>query len=93
MGASASVGGFHACLHGKFCLGKCSLGRVAQHRSVRLALFYSGVGTIGSAMLALFATLPDSHADLSPWNHWRMPLIVREVSGELLPGPVLVTIE
>jgi predicted MFS family arabinose efflux permease len=40
LGASASVGGFHACLHGKFCLGKCSLGGVAQHRSVRLALFW-----------------------------------------------------
>jgi len=44
-------------------------------------------------MLALFARLPDSPADLSPWNHWRMPLIVKEVSGELLAGPVLVTIE
>ena len=78
---------------GSFALGSALWGGVAQHRSVRLALFYSGVGTVGSAMLALFAKLPDSTADLSPWNHWRMPVIVKEVRGELLGGPVLVTIE
>ena len=39
---------------GSFALGSALWGGVAQHRSVRLALFYSGVGTIGSAMLALF---------------------------------------
>ena len=78
---------------GSFALGSALWGGVAQHRSVRLALFCSGVGTIGSAMLALFARLPDSTADLSPWNHWRMPVIVKEVGNELLDGPVLVTIE
>jgi hypothetical protein len=36
---------------------------------------------------------PDSTADLTPWNHWRMPVIVKEVGAELLEGPVLVTIE
>jgi Transmembrane secretion effector len=44
-------------------------------------------------ILALFARLPDSTADLTPWNHWRMPIIVKEVGEELLDGPVLVTIE
>jgi hypothetical protein len=44
-------------------------------------------------MIALFAKLPDSTADLSPWNHWRMPVIVKEVSNELVGGPILVTIE
>jgi len=78
---------------GSFALGSALWGGIAQHRSVRLALFYSGVGTVGSAMLAVFAKLPDSSDDLSPWNHWRMPVIVKEVGGELLGGPVLVTIE
>jgi MFS family permease len=78
---------------GSFALGSAAWGGVAQHQSVRLALLYSGFGTIGSAVLALFAKLPDSTADLSPWNHWRMPIIVKEVSDELLGGPVLVTIE
>jgi hypothetical protein len=78
---------------GSFALGSVAWGGVAQHQSVRLVLIYSGVGTVGSAILALFAKLPDSTADLSPWNHWRMPVIVKEVGDELLGGPVLVTIE
>ena len=78
---------------GSFALGSAAWGGVAQHKSVRLALLYSGLGTVGSAILALFARLPVSTADLSPWNHWRMPVIVKEVSDELPAGPVLVTIE
>lgn len=78
---------------GSFALGSAAWGGVAQHRSVSLALVYSGFGTVGSAVLALFAKLPDSTADLSPWNHWRMPVIVKELSEEHLTGPVLVTIE
>src|SRR6202007_2482181 len=45
---------------GSFALGSAAWGGVAQHRSVNLALLYSGFGTIGSAILALFAKLPDS---------------------------------
>jgi MFS family permease len=78
---------------GSFALGSAAWGGVAEHRSVRLALIYSGVGTVASAFLALFARLPNSSADLTPWNHWRMPVIVKEVSEGLLGGPVLVTIE
>lgn len=78
---------------GSFALGSAAWGGVAQHRSVPLSLVYSGFGTIGSAVLALFAGLPDSTADLSPWNHWRMPVIVKELNEEHLAGPVLVTIE
>jgi MFS family permease len=78
---------------GSFALGSAVWGGVAQHQSVRLALACSGFGTVGSAILALFAKLPDSTADLTPWNHWRMPVIVKEVNDELLGGPVLVTIE
>jgi len=78
---------------GSFALGSAAWGGIAQYQSVRLALIYSGLGTVGSAIIGLFAKLPDSTADLSPWNHWRMPLIVKEVNDELLGGPVLVTIE
>jgi MFS family permease len=78
---------------GSFALGSAAWGGIAQHQSVRLALVYSGLGTVGSAILALWARLPDSTADLTPWNHWRMPVAVKEVSEELLGGPVLVTIE
>ena len=78
---------------GSFALGSATWGGIAEHQSVRLSLIYSGFGTAGSAILALIARLPDSTADLTPWNHWRMPVIVKEVSDELLGGPVLVTIE
>jgi MFS family permease len=78
---------------GSFALGSAAWGGMAQRRSIDLALIYSGFGTLASVILALFARLPDSTADLSSWNHWRMPVIVKEVSDELLSGPVLVTIE
>jgi MFS family permease len=78
---------------GSFALGSAFWGGVAQRRSIGLALIYSGFGTVGSVILALVARLPDSTADLTPWNHWRMPVIVREVGAELLEGPVLVTVE
>jgi MFS family permease len=78
---------------GSFALGSAAWGGVAQRRGIGFALMCSGVGTVGSVMLALFARLPDSTADLTPWNHWRMPVIVKEVGAELLEGPVLVTIE
>jgi transmembrane secretion effector len=44
-------------------------------------------------MFVLFAKLPESTADLSPWNHWRMPVVVREATADLDRGPVLVTVE
>src|ERR1700746_3041485 len=78
---------------GSFGLGSAAWGGVAQRRGIGLALIYSGFGTIGSVILAFFARLPDSTADLTPWNHWRMPVVVKEVRAELLEGPVLVTIE
>jgi hypothetical protein len=78
---------------GSFALGSAAWGGLAQRRGIAVALIYSGFGTLASVILALFARLPDSTADLTPWNHWRMPVIVKEVSDELLGGPVLVTIE
>jgi MFS family permease len=78
---------------GSFALGSAAWGGVAQRRGIGLALIYSGFGTVGSVILALVARLPDSTADLTPWNHWRVPVIVKEVGAELLEGPVLVTVE
>ena len=58
---------------GSYALGTAAWGAVAQRSGVGTALVYAGVGTIATAAIALFARLPDSTADLSPWNHWRMP--------------------
>jgi MFS family permease len=78
---------------GSFALGSAAWGAVAQRAGVRTALVYAGIGTTASAALALVAKLPDSTLDLSPWNHWRMPVVVKEVGSDLQRGPVLVTVE
>jgi MFS family permease len=78
---------------GSYALGTAVWGAVAQRSGVRTALVYAGVGTIATAAIALFAQLPDSPADLSPWNHWRMPVVMGEVGADVQKGPVLVTVE
>jgi MFS family permease len=78
---------------GSYALGTAAWGAVAQRSGVVTALVYAGVGTIASAAISLFARLPDSTADLSPWNHWRMPVVIKEVGANVEQGPVLVTIE
>ncbi len=77
---------------GSFAFGSAAWGALAQRVGIHTALVCAGIGTIGSTVLALFSKLPDSTADLSPWNHWRMPVLVKEVASELQQGPVLVTI-
>jgi hypothetical protein len=78
---------------GSFALGSAAWGGVAQRAGVGLALVVAGIGTIATTVLTLFAKLPDSTADLSPWNHWRMPDVVNKDESDLDRGPVLVTIE
>ena len=78
---------------GSFAAGSAFWGAVAQRANIRAALVYAGIGTIGSVGFVLFAKLPDSTADLSPWNHWRLPIVVEEVAAQLSQGPVLVTVE
>jgi MFS family permease len=78
---------------GSFAAGSAAWGGVAQRRGIGFALIYSGLGTVASVVLALMARLPESTADLTPWNHWRTPVIVKEVGTELLGGPVLVSVE
>jgi MFS family permease len=78
---------------GSYALGTAAWGAVAQRSGVATALVYAGVGTIATAAIALFARLPNSTADLSPWNHWRMPVVIKEVGADVEQGPVLVTIE
>jgi MFS family permease len=80
---------------GSFALGSAAWGVLAQRAGVRVALVYAGVGTICTTLFALVARLPDSPADLSPWNHWRMPVLVKDLGADLLQGegPVLVTVK
>jgi len=78
---------------GSYALGTAVWGAVAQRSGVGTALVYAGIGTIVTASIALFAKLPDSTADLSPWNHWRMPVVIGEVEADIEKGPVLVAVE
>jgi MFS family permease len=77
---------------GSYSLGTAVWGAIAQRSGVGTALVYAGVATIVTAAIAFFAPLPDSTADLSPWNHWRMPVVIGEVGTDVEQGPVLVTI-
>jgi MFS family permease len=76
---------------GSFALGSAAWGAVAERVGIRPALLGAGVATVLTSGLALLAKLPDSTADLSPWNHWRVPVVVSE-HGEVHQGPVLVTV-
>ena len=78
---------------GSFALGSATWGAVAQRAGIRVALVSAGVGTIGSVVLALFARLPESTADLSSWNHWRMPVLAEGAGDDLRQGPMLVAVE
>jgi MFS family permease len=78
---------------GSYAVGSATWGAVAQRAGIHFALVCSGIGTIGSVLYVLFARLPDSVPDMSPWNHWRAPVIVGDAGDDHPPGPVLVTVE
>jgi MFS family permease len=78
---------------GSFALGSVAWGALAQRAGVRVALLYAGIGTVGTMLFVLFAKLPDTTADLSPWIHWRTPITDKELASDLDRGPVLVTTE
>ncbi len=78
---------------GGFALGSAAWGALAERAGVGTALIFAGLGTIASTVMVLFAKLPDSTLDLTPWNHWRMPVVVKADKSDLRQGPVMVTIE
>jgi len=68
-------------------------GAIGSRVSVGAALLLSGLVTIATIALGLVARLPDQVADVSPWNHWPMPAILRNRAPGPDEGPVLVSIE
>lgn len=78
---------------GGMAAGSAVWGSVGARASVETALLWAGLGTIATTALGLIARLPDTTADVNPWNHWRVPAIVKDVAPELEQGPVLVTVE
>jgi MFS family permease len=78
---------------GAVAAGSAAWGALAARTSIRFALMCAGVGTMASALTALFLKLPDSTVDLTPWIHWRMPTILERDSAAADDGPIMVTIE
>jgi MFS family permease len=78
---------------GGLAAGSAAWGALASRASIDEALNWAGLSTIATIALGLWIRLPEGGVDVSPWNHWRMPAIVREVAPRLEQGPVLVTVE
>jgi MFS family permease len=78
---------------GGLAAGSAFWGTVGSRTSVDTAFLWAGLATIATTALGLAARMPDSTADVSPWNHWRMPAIVQDARPGLDQGPVLVTVE
>jgi hypothetical protein len=74
---------------GAVAAGSATWGSVAARSGLSSALLWAGVGAILTTVLALFLRLPDVIVDLTPWNHWRTPVIT-DVEFD---GPILVTVE
>jgi MFS family permease len=70
--------------------GSAAWGAIAQRFGVGTALLLAGIGIILSTILGLVLPLPRESVDLTPWNHWRLPLVVGADADD---GPVLVTVE
>ena len=84
---------FMLVFQGGLAAGSAFWGALAVRAGIQHALFWAGLGIIATTALGLVARLPDSTSDVSPWNHWRMPVIVEDVRPDFDEGPVLVTVE
>ena len=73
--------------------GSAVWGAIAQHHGIPSALMWAGLGAVATTALGLRWRLPDTTLDVTPWNHWRMPVIPDGLELELESGPVLVTVE
>ena len=77
-------------VQGAIAAGSAVWGGVASKTGLGGALLWAGVGTMLSTILGFVLRMPDESVDLTPWNHWRLPLVV---GADADGGPVLVTVE
>ena len=73
--------------------GSAVWGALATRIGVNAALMWAGIGTIASAALGLLFKLPDLTADLTPWIHWKLPVVSNQDPSVADAGPALVTVE
>lgn len=77
---------------GGLAAGSAFWGAVAARTTVSTALVITGLSTIVTIILGRVAPLPENTADMTPWNHWRLPAIIQDEASALEHGPVLVTV-
>jgi hypothetical protein len=77
---------------GGVAAGSAMWGMVATRTGIPTTLVMAGLSTIATIAIGVFAKLPDTTADTTPWNHWRMPAIAQEAASALERGPALVTV-
>jgi MFS family permease len=78
---------------GGMAAGSAVWGAIGQHAGVPTSLMWAGLGAIATTGLGLLWKLPDTTMDVTPWNHWRVPVIADGLEIGLESGPVLVTVE
>ena len=78
---------------GGLAAGSAVWGVVGERAGIDAALACAGACCVAIAGLGLLWRLPIPPADVSPWNHWRMPAVAGGVELKLDDGPVLVTVE
>jgi MFS family permease len=84
---------FMLVFQGGMAAGSAIWGGVGQHVGVPNSLMWAGLGAIATIGLGFLYRLPDTTIDVTPWNHWRMPVIPGGLELGLEEGPVLVTVE
>jgi MFS family permease len=84
---------FMLVFQGGMASGSAVWGAVGQHSDVATSLMWAGLGAIATTGLGWLWRLPDTRMDVTPWNHWRMPVIPDDLELGLESGRVLVTVE
>lgn len=74
---------------GSFATGSATWGAVAAPYGPGRALLFAGIGVILAAALEIYLRLSDASVDVTPWNHWRMPVLASDAERS---GPVLVLV-
>jgi MFS family permease len=84
---------FMLVFQGGVAAGSAVWGTIGEHAGIPTSLLWAGLGAIATTALGLIWRLPDTAVDVTPWNHWRMPIIPDGLELALESGPVLVTVE
>jgi hypothetical protein len=84
---------FMLVFQGGLAAGSALWGVVGERAGVPAALLFAGIGCVATGATSYFWRLPAAPEDVSPWNHWRMPAVVKDLDLALDDGPVLVTVE